>query len=148
MTKKVDPPVATPYGDHGWWRTRVAPLSLGQSIVMYVLLVVPAVLGAVLAWPWGVQVALMIPALVLNNRWGRRNAIADDVPPRSVGEDALLGGIAGGFTGFVFISTGLADGEARYFGLVVVVLALLLDPVFRWQYGRSVERAQRKSGIA
>jgi hypothetical protein len=66
---RTDRPVAR-------WRLYAPPPVSWSLAAAYGLMLVPAILGTVWAWPWGVTMALLIPGLSLHMVLGSRTAQA------------------------------------------------------------------------
>ncbi len=111
------------------WRIYAPPPFSWQLAVIYAAFIVPAVLGAVLGWPWGITMALLFPALVAHITLGIRTAQVRGIrwlPPMRY--RLALGLIVGIFVGLV----NAALYPRHIYPLVLVAFVMLvLDPLDR-----------------
>ena len=109
---------------------------------MYALLLVPAILGAVLDWPWWLNLYILMPGLILGTVAGHRAAERRGLKSRSeTPHNYLLAGLAG----VLGAAIGIGIEDDRYLGLALAGLMITLNLAERaiWvrrdrQAGRSV----------
>jgi hypothetical protein len=124
-----------------WWRLD-APLSPNRLLVVDVLLLVPAIAGAVWKWPWGVTMALLIPGLSVSYVFGVSAARARGIsrPRRPTMRMRLI------WAGVLFAVYLLTESiRPRYVApfLFVVLLILILVPISHAMWRRVNEPEAR-----
>jgi hypothetical protein len=96
-------------------------------------MLVPTMLGAILAWPWVVTAALMAPGFLAQVAMGWRSARArgirfkSQLPPRRL---MKLAGVAGGCLGLIAVTV----APAYVTPLFVVLAGILGDVVWRVEW--------------
>src|ERR1700730_2261994 len=114
-----------------WSRPSVVP-PFKRSLMAYGVLIVPAVLAALLAWPWWLGCVLLIPGLTLHLKAGRMAAVARGMTSPDK-RDRGIGGMMGALVGVTFPP--LADAHPNYAALFFVCyLIFLVDPIWRLVY--------------
>lgn len=115
------------------WRPH-APPSLPWSLATYVVMFVPAIMGAVWGWPWFVTLALVAPGMVAHEILGYQAARARGITVRTrLPSDKRLS-LLGLLVGIIGVFAAGAVPK-RFVPLVIVAdLLLLIEPIWRLKW--------------
>jgi hypothetical protein len=128
-----------------WWKRPTAPGPLGATLAADAILLLPAVLGAILAWAWWLTILLMIPGIVLHQRigWAAARELGLQTRSESKRTQMVLGGIVGGLCG-IFVNV----VPHQYFGLVVACISIVANlTTRRWLSEQARHRSTLLSDV-
>jgi hypothetical protein len=112
------------------WRRPAVPPPLRDALVPYVLLLLPAVLGAVFAWSWWVAAVLITPGFAVYEAKSWAAAKAQGATSSSDTGQVLVGFIA---VPIAVVLAGIVRTDAGRFSILALVayVIVVVDPLAR-----------------